>query len=403
MKKILSIILCLTLVLGLAVVASAAGESATISFASKDLRTNYSTDIQVWESNGIKVTNSKAGSKSDVGDYADPARFYKGSDLTIEYPNMTSIVLECPKDPAVWVNTNTDANATVTVDGSTVTITFAAPTNSFSLTGLSAQTRVSEMTVYAGKATAPETPEKPVAPTIVDIATAVAGADGAEFSVKGVVTLIEGQNIYLLDKTGGICVRASAKVEDLKLGDVVIGTGKKSVYNGTPQLGGSYEKASGTGVAAKATTIDALTAADFGAYVKLSGVTITEIFDNNGVYTNPNITVTDGTNTIQIYKAVCAKNDDGSWAYAVGDVIDVYAAVGVYNKNNTAAKTTIQLRNTEAGQIVAAGAEGPSFIGSAATPDEPNQGTGDYSIAGLVIALTAATGCAVVLTKKKEF
>lgn len=37
------------------------------------------------------------------------------------------------------------------------------------------------------------------------------------------------------------------------------------------------------------------------------------------------------------------------------------------------------------------------------TPSEPNQPTGDMSIAGLVIALTAATGCAIVLTKKKEF
>ena len=37
------------------------------------------------------------------------------------------------------------------------------------------------------------------------------------------------------------------------------------------------------------------------------------------------------------------------------------------------------------------------------TPSEPNQPTGDMPIAGLVIALTAATGAAVVLTKKKEF
>lgn len=37
------------------------------------------------------------------------------------------------------------------------------------------------------------------------------------------------------------------------------------------------------------------------------------------------------------------------------------------------------------------------------TPNEPNVGTGDMSIAGLVLALTAATGCAVVLAKKKEF
>jgi hypothetical protein len=36
-------------------------------------------------------------------------------------------------------------------------------------------------------------------------------------------------------------------------------------------------------------------------------------------------------------------------------------------------------------------------------PSEPNQPTGDLPIAGLVIALTAATGAAIVLTKKKEF
>ena len=37
------------------------------------------------------------------------------------------------------------------------------------------------------------------------------------------------------------------------------------------------------------------------------------------------------------------------------------------------------------------------------TPSEPNQPTGDMSIAGIVLALTAATGAVVVLAKKKEF
>ena len=41
--------------------------------------------------------------------------------------------------------------------------------------------------------------------------------------------------------------------------------------------------------------------------------------------------------------------------------------------------------------------------GTGTGPVEPNQPTGDLSIAGLVVALTAATGCVVVLAKKKEF
>ena len=185
-----------------------------------------------------------------------------------------------------------------------------------------------------------ETPE----PTIVPISTALAGADGTEFTVKGVVTLLDGKNVYLQDATGGICVRMSANFTDLALGDTVIGTGAKSVYNGLTQLGsGTYEKSSGMTLTAKETTIGALTTADIGTYIALKGVEVTEVYDNNGGYSTPNITVTDGTNTIQLYKAVVGKTD-GAWDVQVGDTLDVKAAVSVYN-------TTLQLRNTVADEI----------------------------------------------------
>ena len=181
-------------------------------------------------------------------------------------------------------------------------------------------------------------------PTIVPISTALAGADGTEFTVKGVVTLLDGKNVYLQDATGGICVRMSANFTDLALGDTVIGTGAKSVYNGLTQLGsGTYEKSSGMTLTAKETTIGALTIADIGTYIALKGVEVTEVFDDNGAYSTPNITVTDGTNTIQLYKAVVGKTD-GAWDVKVGDKLDVKAAVSVYN-------TTLQLRNTVADEI----------------------------------------------------
>ncbi|MCI7096344.1 MAG: hypothetical protein MR939_04000, partial [Clostridiales bacterium] len=189
----------------------------------------------------------------------------------------------------------------------------------------------------------------------VSIAEALAGEEGTSFTVKGVVTCVDGQNIYVQDSTGGICVRMSAKPTDISLGDTIIGTGSKTVYRGMAQLGdGTYEKSSGLTLTAKETTIGELTTADVCTYVKLSNLEITEIYDNNGTYSNPNVTFRDEKgDTIQLYKAVMGKNEDGTWEYAVGGLVDVTAAVGINN-------TDLQLRNTLTSEITKA-ADAPSY------------------------------------------
>ncbi|MBR3952102.1 MAG: CehA/McbA family metallohydrolase [Oscillospiraceae bacterium] len=189
-------------------------------------------------------------------------------------------------------------------------------------------------------------PTEPEEPVISAISAAVAGEEGAEFTVKGVVTLIDGSNLYLQDETGGICARFSSAPADVDLGDTVIATGSKTVYRGLPQLGNAtYEKSEGLTLSAKETTIGELTTADIATYVEIKNLEVTEIFDNNGGYSTPNITMKDADgNSIQLYKAVVGKTEDGAWEYAVGDVINVKAAVGVYN-------TTLQLRNTYATEI----------------------------------------------------
>ena len=192
-----------------------------------------------------------------------------------------------------------------------------------------------------------ETPDPE--PTFVPISTALAGAANTEFTVKGVVTLVDGQNIYLQDATGGICLRLGSKTSEIALGDTIYGTGKRAEYNKLPQLGsGTFKKSSGLTLTAKATTIGALTDKDVCGYVKLKGLEITEIYDNNGKYTSPNVTLKDADGkTIQLYKAVMEKKD-GKWAFAVGDMVDVTAAVSTFNG-------TLQLRNTLADEIRAAG------------------------------------------------
>ena len=185
-------------------------------------------------------------------------------------------------------------------------------------------------------------------PTAVPISDALcaAGNTGTQFTVKGVVTFTDGSNVYLQDATGGICLYLSAADDNIKLGDTIVGTGTRGDYNGQPQLSkGTYVKSSGLTLAAKTTTIGAITNADICTYVKLTDLEITEIYDKNGSFAAPNVTVKDAEGkTIQIFKAAM-KKVDGSYPFAVGDKVDVTAAVGYFNK--------LQLRTTVASEITA--------------------------------------------------
>ena len=115
---------------------------ATISFADKANRTTYTTSQQVWEQNGIKVTNDKASSTTNVGDYANPGRFYKGSNVKIEAPGaIVSISINVSGLDSKYVTpwgTASNGIVTITLDGTS---------NTYQLTNLSAQARANSMTV----------------------------------------------------------------------------------------------------------------------------------------------------------------------------------------------------------------------------------------------------------------
>ena len=223
----------------------------------------------------------------------------------------------------------------------------------------------------------PDTPD-PEEPETISIAEALAAENGAEgLTVKGVVTFLDGRNVYLQDGTGGICAYLDAAPSDISLGDTVIATGTRASYNGLPELASAtYETSSGLTLTPAVKTIGELTDADICTYVTLRNVEVTEVYDNNGQYSSPNITVTDGKDSIQLYKAVVDKNEDGSWPVKAGDVITITAAVGVYN-------TTLQLRNTTADEIVMGGtSSGPIADGDRVVIYNPEYGkalSGTYS------------------------
>ena len=119
----------------------------SISFASTANRTEFTTSKQVWATDGLTLTNNKAASTSNVANYSNPARFYAGSSITVECAGMTSIVFECSGSSYVTPLKNSITGATVSVDGSKVTVTFSSPVNSFTIAKLSAQVRMTGIKV----------------------------------------------------------------------------------------------------------------------------------------------------------------------------------------------------------------------------------------------------------------
>ena len=131
--------------------------TASISFANKAQRTEKTTTKQVWQQNGITVTNDKAASTTTIGDYANPARFYANSKLTVAYPGMTKIEFTCSGSTYASDLNNSISGVTKSLSGSVVTVTFSDPVDSFVIAKLSKQVRVKSIMVsYSVSSGTPE-------------------------------------------------------------------------------------------------------------------------------------------------------------------------------------------------------------------------------------------------------
>lgn len=126
-------------------------ETATLSFANKAQRTTFTSLQQIWEQNGIKLINNKASSTNAVADYANPARFYAGSNLEVTAPGaISTIVFDANSGSYATAMKNsigTVSGATVTVSSDKVTVTFTSPVESFAVAKFTAQVRMDSITV----------------------------------------------------------------------------------------------------------------------------------------------------------------------------------------------------------------------------------------------------------------
>ncbi len=225
-----------------------------------------------------------------------------------------------------------------------------------------------------------ETPD-PAYDAIKDVLAATEG----EFTIEGEIIFVDGKNIYVQDATGGIVAYFGGGAPDCKVGDKIVVTGTRAEYNGLQELSASKDNATVT--AGEPSVKPIVGGAEilindnrYQAITLTGSFEVTEIYDNDGAWANPNITVKlpDGS-TIQIYKAPAIEGLE------VGDIItEINGVLSNY-------KTNLQLRCDDAADITVAADEGG---------DVPPTGDNTFLFAVVALVATMGMGLTVVATKK---
>ena len=132
------------------------GESttATLTFDNTSKRTTFTSEQQVWTENGITLTNNKASSTSDVGNYANPARFYAKSEIIIEAPENITQIAATTSGGDEYINAlKNSVGAEAISSDNVVTITSSTSSNTYTIQLTGGQTRLKSIAVtYGGNA-----------------------------------------------------------------------------------------------------------------------------------------------------------------------------------------------------------------------------------------------------------
>lgn len=182
----------------------------------------------------------------------------------------------------------------------------------------------------------------PIVLETVTIAEAKAGEIGKFYQVEGVVTFIDGRNVYIQDATGGIVVYLTANATATNVGDKVRAYGQLKLYNGLIELDAVDEtnsrfyeiQSSDNTVEAQEVTIEALNNDTVNEYlaekITLKGVYVSYHTDYSATYGNVTYVLTDGNdNQISIYRAPVDGTEDD--CIAGGTIVNVEAIVSSYN------------------------------------------------------------------------
>ena len=168
-----------------------------------------------------------------------------------------------------------------------------------------------------------DTPQREVV-SIEDARKGVTDKD--TFKVEGVVTFIDGKNVYIEDETAGIDLYFSNYQKDISIGDVIAAEGLLKKFNGLYELANvdSYEKKGTKELPVTEVTLKDLSE-DYGKEdiyqsrrVLIKGVKL------GAINTTGSTEITQADSKVNIYKI------PASDAYAEGDKTDIYAVVSSF-------------------------------------------------------------------------
>ncbi|MDE5563003.1 MAG: hypothetical protein K2J01_05600 [Clostridiales bacterium] len=156
-----------------AAVANQDQTEVTIDFTNGEtsgVRKEFDADHQLWEQNGIKLTNSKGNSSTNVNNASSNyhVRIYKSSSVKIEYPNMAKLVFHSEasytdnsgktSDYPAWLKSSLEAAnlGTVTADteNNTVTLTLVGTMDAIEFAASAGQIRLTTLDIVANKTAA---------------------------------------------------------------------------------------------------------------------------------------------------------------------------------------------------------------------------------------------------------
>lgn len=313
-----------------------------------------------------------------------------GGQETVATPTFSPVAGTYTEAQNVTIACTTDgATIHYTLDGTNPTTSSATYSTPIAISETTTMKAMAVKTGMTNSSVATATYTIQAAPTVITIAAARALANNEYALVQGVVTFIDGTNVYVQDATAGIdlYLNTGTVPAGLDLGDMVQAYGKKDVYKGLVELKGIN--------GGDATQFQVLST---GNTLPLAEKTIAEILaDHNGdkilqstrvqivdatigtINTSNNTPITQGESTMNIYKIPAL---DGIVA---GDAIDVVGVVGCYNNPQlrVAFAADVVLHQTQIDTV-----EAPTFTPIAGTYNEAQDVTISTTTEGATIYYT---------------
>lgn len=329
-KSLLVLMVAFIAVFTLSITNKVVAQDVTITFNDTSKRTEFTTSKQVWAENGITVTNDKSSSTSNVGDYANPARFYKSSKLTIEYSeNISKIVFDCNSSSYATAMKNSISSdlGTSTVSSDKVTLTLATPSNEVVVSSLSGgQVRMDGLTITTASS------DEDVASVSVAPESVAYAFIGNTVKLNATLENISGTTVWSSNNTDIATVDANGLVTAKAMGKVTI-------IATVGDVKGSCD------ITVYPSNEETITISQAIEIAKMAGTAYSEVdytiegrivSIENTQYGNFNLT--DGTNTLYIYGLYSA---DGNTRYdalsekpVAGDEVVIKGPLGQFGSTN---------------------------------------------------------------------